>query len=371
MRLKRALSKNNGGGETTPSSSPSPSSPTTTNDENNTHAVVDLERGEAFDSLPAVIRNSSPTTIASRNDEQGGSTSDYHHSLDPHSGGPQEQEPTTPETESQHNRNNHLSERMMIPDDPLLLELEHDHSVSSSTEVSPSKKNKGIVRKTLKYLKKGSSNKRKLLKFKDQQQQSSPPPPLTEITPLLLDEGGETGGRTFARRRGHPVPQSTERSRAAWAKVRKHVLEGDFLLMASPSQPQSQSPTSETINHNARSRKNKSKLVQDAIDEIRSGLEFSLGHGLVAIGLYLALSIVCYNVFLEPEWTMIDACYFAVTTFTTVGYGDEGKFAMYVDIMKCVLSGRISVIRFRFGVDSLTRVIHVIHSLQSPQVPTV
>jgi len=37
---------------------------------------------------------------------------------------------------------------------------------------------------------------------------------------------------------------------------------------------------------------------------------------------YLGLSVVAFSCLLEPSWTMIDSLYFAVATFTSVGYGD-------------------------------------------------
>ena len=38
--------------------------------------------------------------------------------------------------------------------------------------------------------------------------------------------------------------------------------------------------------------------------------------------MYQILAIlICYHIIFQPEWTIIDACYFAVTTLTSVGYG--------------------------------------------------
>jgi len=50
----------------------------------------------------------------------------------------------------------------------------------------------------------------------------------------------------------------------------------------------------------------------------RRGVKFAI---LYALG-YLALSVGAFSFVFEPSWTIIDSLYFAVGTFTTVGYGD-------------------------------------------------
>ncbi|CAB9507947.1 Two pore potassium channel [Seminavis robusta] len=62
-------------------------------------------------------------------------------------------------------------------------------------------------------------------------------------------------------------------------------------------------------------------LVKQAQDSIRNLMEFSLWQCLLAILLYVAFSVGCFSFWLE-DWTMIDSTYFAIVTFTTIGYGD-------------------------------------------------
>jgi len=56
-------------------------------------------------------------------------------------------------------------------------------------------------------------------------------------------------------------------------------------------------------------------------DDFRSALEFSLAHCLLAIAAYLGIAVLAFS-FLIEHWTIIDSCYFAVVSFTTIGYGD-------------------------------------------------
>ena len=55
--------------------------------------------------------------------------------------------------------------------------------------------------------------------------------------------------------------------------------------------------------------------------DFRSSLEFTLTHCLMAIGIYLAIAVLMFSFVLE-NWTIIDSCYFACVSFTTIGYGD-------------------------------------------------
>jgi hypothetical protein len=61
------------------------------------------------------------------------------------------------------------------------------------------------------------------------------------------------------------------------------------------------------------------QLRQKAIEQYQENLSFSPIACLVAIGVYLVISVLVFCLYLEPEWTVIDSCYFAVTTFTTLG----------------------------------------------------
>jgi hypothetical protein len=104
----------------------------------------------------------------------------------------------------------------------------------------------------------------------------------------------------------------------SWNKLKVRIHHGDLLLQDA-SQP---APSTTAASKNDKNKGDRASMVQQAMGEIRSGMEFSLTHCLIAIWIYLLLAIICYHTIFQPEWTIIDACYFAVTTFTTVGYGD-------------------------------------------------
>jgi potassium channel subfamily K len=55
--------------------------------------------------------------------------------------------------------------------------------------------------------------------------------------------------------------------------------------------------------------------------EIRSRLDLSLTHCLVAIFAYLGVAVLAYSLVFE-KWPIVDSIYFATVTFTTIGYGD-------------------------------------------------
>ena len=71
----------------------------------------------------------------------------------------------------------------------------------------------------------------------------------------------------------------------------------------------------------AAGRSNKS-IRNQIVGEIQKGQTLSIQSCLLAIGMYLIFSICIFSFILEPSWTVVDSCYFAVATFTTLGYGD-------------------------------------------------
>lgn len=91
--------------------------------------------------------------------------------------------------------------------------------------------------------------------------------------------------------------------RKLWMNLKASVEKGEFLLPR-PS---------------VKSNKRRSTLVRETFQEIRSGMNFTIAQCVWAIVFYLVISILSFTVIFEPEWTIIDTCYFAVATFTTVG----------------------------------------------------
>jgi len=63
------------------------------------------------------------------------------------------------------------------------------------------------------------------------------------------------------------------------------------------------------------------EALREAQEKTRSLTQLSIWHCLAAILIYVSISAGVYSHWLE-NWTIIDSVYFAVVTFTTIGYGD-------------------------------------------------
>jgi hypothetical protein len=129
---------------------------------------------------------------------------------------------------------------------------------------------------------------------------------------LVFEEGSPLSGNNNPTPTNYNATNTTSNTKTKsntkqkrWTGIRQSMQQGDFLL---------QKVTKADNSDESRDKK---------LQEIRSGISFSLTQCLSAIGAYLIVTIGCYHFVLEPEWTLLDSCYFAVTTFTTVGYGDE------------------------------------------------
>ena len=95
-----------------------------------------------------------------------------------------------------------------------------------------------------------------------------------------------------------------------WRILRRHLRKGTLLLAINTGFKDNPSPRS------------RQSVRQAMASEFHEGMNFSIRSCLLVIIAYLALSIAAYSFVFEPSWTIIDSCYFAVTTFTTTGYGD-------------------------------------------------
>jgi hypothetical protein len=136
--------------------------------------------------------------------------------------------------------------------------------------------------------------------------------------------------RSFGTSMQEQHQQQTPRfKRSHWASIKQHVHKGTFLVSeflshegglwdtdvgasATTEGPYSLSSSVRTIEERRR----------QAIENFQKGSTFSPQHCLLAIFLYLIVAVFMFCFVLEPQWTVIDSCYFAVSTFTTLGYGD-------------------------------------------------
>jgi hypothetical protein len=126
----------------------------------------------------------------------------------------------------------------------------------------------------------------------------------TEQTPLLVAESNGTTPNSLGPTLGGKW-QSIFRKEKRWSAVKKHMEDGDFLVYGSS---QGDDPGQDST-------------LDDTMHEIRSGI--ATWQCIVAIVVYLTIGTFCYSFIFEPSWSIVDSCFFAVTTFTTVGYGSS------------------------------------------------
>lgn len=103
-------------------------------------------------------------------------------------------------------------------------------------------------------------------------------------------------------------PKSKHTAGRGWKIARRYLNDGTLLLTANGVRD--------------RPKRNQQSVRQMIVDEFRDGMTFSVQFCLMSILLYLLVSVAMYSWIFEPSWTMIDSCYFAVTTLTTCGFGD-------------------------------------------------
>jgi hypothetical protein len=120
-----------------------------------------------------------------------------------------------------------------------------------------------------------------------------------------------------------PVPQGDSNSRSkhgTWGVLAHQVRNGEFFLRTGgPSWDENCNQGGNDDHAHCSSSKHEKR--QQAQDEIRSLVEFSLLQCLLAIFAYIAIAVLAFSVVFD-HWTVIDSAYFAVVTFCTVGFGD-------------------------------------------------
>ena len=116
---------------------------------------------------------------------------------------------------------------------------------------------------------------------------------------------------------------SSGRSRG-WKILQRYMVEGELALKVDEARA---SPT--------KIRKRQSQIRQQLFDEFHSGTQFSIEQCVIAIVGYICVSILLFSFFLEPQWSVVDSAYFAVTTFTTLGYGDMAPTSTISRLFTC------------------------------------
>jgi hypothetical protein len=116
-----------------------------------------------------------------------------------------------------------------------------------------------------------------------------------------------------------PSSSSTIKS-PQWSALSDQVRKGHFLVV------ERESDNSDGIvgrNHGTSEHTTSNKSIEvlrhEAIESFQRGSTFSPQMCVLAILLYMVGAVFMFRFFFEPQWTVIDSCYFAVSTFTTLG----------------------------------------------------
>jgi hypothetical protein len=115
---------------------------------------------------------------------------------------------------------------------------------------------------------------------------------------------------------------STKVKNRHWTALQEQVRKGNFLVAEMISDEDKNIDSSDIVWNNERScesTKSVEILRHEAIENFRKGSTFSPQICLLAILLYMIGAVFMFCFLFEPQWTVIDSCYFAVSTFTTLG----------------------------------------------------
>lgn len=123
----------------------------------------------------------------------------------------------------------------------------------------------------------------------------------------------KTASSTVVAAVNDPYPRSKDRLHQKWGHIKDQF---SLRTMAATEQTALMMNTRGVFD-----KEDREAMVQEAQEKIRGMMTFNVKHCILAIVVYIGISILCFSYWLE-DWTVIDSIYFAVVTFTTIGYGD-------------------------------------------------
>jgi potassium channel subfamily K, other eukaryote len=143
-----------------------------------------------------------------------------------------------------------------------------------------------------------------------------------------------------------PIGRGLERTKSrSWRKLSDYVTTGEVLLTGPTLLNRSDIPaTDDSVGGSderfARRQIDKETAIRLKRWHFQRMMSFSLTQVMVALLCHVAVAIVAFS-FLFHNWTVVDSVYFAVVTFTTIGYGDLIPLSHAARFFTCVyaLSG--------------------------------
>lgn len=149
-----------------------------------------------------------------------------------------------------------------------------------------------------------------------------------------------TSEASFRSAKSSSVSSTSSTGSRGWSFLQARLEHGDFLATVGNASsyitPDNGNDSGSVYSKKGEIRRSKSIVRREVFQEIQRGTNISLRQCIIFTSLYMVISIIIFSYVLEPQWTVIDSAYFALSTFTTLGYGDLSPTHAWSKVFTCL-----------------------------------